>query len=102
MRPKRMEYSAVFNAREVKRATAEERERDEYSSAEDNESRSKKQSHPNELSENGRETGRSLWQKTGERERLVQLVGNQNPGPEASSRSKRVGNKRDVRRRATA
>ena len=34
MRPKGMEDLAAFSAREVKRATAEERERDEYSSAE--------------------------------------------------------------------
>ena len=35
MRPKGMEDLAAFNAREVKRAAAEERERDEYSSAEE-------------------------------------------------------------------
>ena len=34
MRPKGMEDLAAFIAREVKRAAAEERERDEYSSAE--------------------------------------------------------------------
>ena len=34
MRPKGMEDLATFNAREVKRAAAEERERDEYFSAE--------------------------------------------------------------------
>ena len=34
MRPKGMEDLAAFSAREVKRAAAEERERDEYSSAE--------------------------------------------------------------------
>ena len=34
MRPNGMEDLAVFSAREVKRAAAEERERDEYSSAE--------------------------------------------------------------------
>ena len=33
MRPKGMEDLAAFSAREVKRAAAEERERDEYSSA---------------------------------------------------------------------
>ena len=33
MRPKGMEDLAAFTAREVKRAAAEERERDEYSSA---------------------------------------------------------------------
>ena len=32
MRPKGMEDLAAFSAREVKRAAAEERERDEYSS----------------------------------------------------------------------
>ena len=34
MRPKGMEDLAAFSAREVKRAAAEKRERDEYSSAE--------------------------------------------------------------------
>ena len=34
MRPKGMEDLAAFNAGELKRAVAEERERDEYSSAE--------------------------------------------------------------------
>ena len=34
MRPKGKEGLAAFGAREVKRAAAEERERDEYSSAE--------------------------------------------------------------------
>ena len=34
MRPKGMEDLATFKVREVKRAAAEERERDEYSSAE--------------------------------------------------------------------
>ena len=34
MRPKGMEDLATFSAREIKRAAAEERERDEYSSAE--------------------------------------------------------------------
>ena len=33
-RPKKMEDLAAFRAREVKRAAAEKRERDEYSSAE--------------------------------------------------------------------
>ena len=35
MRPKGMEDLAAFSAREVKRAAAEEREKDEYSSAEE-------------------------------------------------------------------
>ena len=34
MQPKETEDLAAFNAREVKRAAAEERDRDEYSSAE--------------------------------------------------------------------
>ena len=34
MRPKGMDELAAFNVRGVKRAAAEERERDEYSSAE--------------------------------------------------------------------
>ena len=43
MRPKGMEDLAEFNVREVKRAAAEEKEKDEYFSAE---------GHPNKLSEN--------------------------------------------------
>ena len=35
MRPKEMEDLAAFSVREVKRAAAEERERDEYFSAEE-------------------------------------------------------------------
>ena len=35
MRPKGMEDLAAFSASEIKRAAAEERERDEYSSAEE-------------------------------------------------------------------
>ena len=35
MRPKQLEDLAAFSAREVKRAAAEERERKEYSSAEE-------------------------------------------------------------------
>ena len=35
MRPKGIEDLAAFSAKEVKRAAAEERERDEYSSAEE-------------------------------------------------------------------
>ena len=35
MRPKRMEDLAAFKVKEVKRAAAEERERDEYTSAEE-------------------------------------------------------------------
>ena len=51
MRPKGMEDLAAFSAREVKRAAAEERERDEYFSAKGSGSQSKKQSNPSELSE---------------------------------------------------
>ena len=35
MRPKEMEGLAAFSVREVKKAAAEERERDEYSSVEE-------------------------------------------------------------------
>ena len=51
MRPKEIEDLAAFSAREVKRAAAKERDRDEYSS-EDSESQSPRESHPSELSEN--------------------------------------------------
>ena len=68
-----MEDLTAFNVREVNRAAAEERERYEYSSAEENsESRSKKQSRPNELSENCRKSvvwsgGRAEKKKTFDR-----------------------------------
>ena len=42
----------AFSGREVKRTAAEEKERDEYSSAEGSESQSNRKSHPNELFEN--------------------------------------------------
>ena len=45
MRPKGMEDLAAFRVREVKRA-AEERERDEYSSAKGQWGQSRRQSHP--------------------------------------------------------
>ena len=49
MELKRMENLAAFNAREVKIAEAEERERDEYFSAGGQRDLSKRQSHPNKL-----------------------------------------------------
>ena len=52
MWPKGMEDLAAFSVREEKRAAAEARENDEYSSAEGSESQSKRQSYPSELSEN--------------------------------------------------
>ena len=54
----------------------------------DSESQSKKQSHPNELSENSRK-GDVCWGERPKKEgRLVELVGDQNPGSEAPPRSK--------------
>ena len=54
----------------------------------DSESQSKKQSHPNELSENSRKRD-VRWGERPEKEgRLVELVGDQNPGSEAPPRSK--------------
>ena len=47
-----MENLVAFGIREVKRAVAEEKERDEYSLVQDSESRNKKESHSNELSKN--------------------------------------------------
>ena len=52
IRPKEMENLAAFSAREAKRAAAEEREIDSIPLQKDNESRSKRQNHSNELSEN--------------------------------------------------
>ena len=47
-----MEDLTAFSVRQVKRVAAEERERDDGSSAESNESQSKKQSFLSKLSEN--------------------------------------------------
>ena len=59
----------------------------------DSESQSKKQSYPNELSENSRK-GDVRWGERREKEGwLVELVGDQNPGSEAPPRSK-IGRKR--------
>ena len=53
MQPNKMENLAALCVREVKRAAAEERERDLYSFVERQcESQSKKQCRPNELSDN--------------------------------------------------
>ena len=52
MQPKGMEDLAATSVKEVKSAAAEEKERDGYSSAEGQRVEVKKQSHPNELSEN--------------------------------------------------
>ena len=77
-----MEDLAAFSVREVKRAAAEERERDEYGIRlqKDSESQSKRQSHPSKLSKNWR-MGDVCWAKRPEKEEwLVELVGDQNPG----------------------
>ena len=51
MRPKGMEDLAAFSAREVKRAAAEERERESISLQKYSESQSRRESHPSEPSE---------------------------------------------------
>ena len=43
-----------------------------------------------------------MWEKTGEEGQIEELVGDQNPSPEAPLRNKRGGRKGDVRRGATA
>ena len=64
----------------------------------DSESGSKKQSHPNELSENSRK-GDVRWDERPEKEgQLIELVGDQNPGPEAPPRSK-LGQERKQERK---
>ena len=56
------------------------------------------ESHPNRLSENSRK-GNVCWGKRPEKKgRLVELVGDQNPGSEAPFRSK-IGRKRKEQRR---
>ena len=52
MQPKPMENLATFSVTKVKKAAAEEKKVTSIPPQKDNESRSKKQSHPNELSEN--------------------------------------------------
>ena len=83
-----MKNLAAINAREVKRA-AEEEKREEYFSAKNIESQSKRQSYPNELSENfGKEVVH--WGGRAEKERqLVELIGDQSPSAKASPRNKR-------------
>ena len=57
-----------------------------------------KQSHPSDFSENRRKGG-ARWGKRPEREgQIEELVGGQNPGPEAHPRSKKRQEKRDQRR----
>ena len=51
MRPKGMEDEATFSAREVKRAAAEKEKETSIPLQKDSESRSRRQSHPSELSE---------------------------------------------------
>ena len=64
----------------------------------DSESGSKKQSHPNELLENSRK-GDVCWGEKPEKEgRLVELVGDQNPGSEAPPRSN-IGRERKEQRK---
>ena len=53
----------------------------------ESESRSKRLSHPNELSENCRKGCHMLGWKS-EEQQLVELIGDQSPSPEAPSRSK--------------
>ena len=54
----------------------------------DSDSQSKKQSHPNELSENSRKGDFRRGERPEREKRLVELVGDQNPGSEAPTRSK--------------
>ena len=64
----------------------------------DSESGSKKQSHPNELSENSRK-GDICWNERPEKEGwLVELVGDQNPGSEAPPKSKIERERKEQRR----
>ena len=90
MRPKEMEDLAAFSAREVKRAAAEEREREaSIPLLKDSEVQSRRQSHPSELSENLRK-GDARWGERLEREgRIEELVGGQNQSPVAPPRSKK-------------
>ena len=74
MRPKRMEDLAAFNIREIKRAAAEESERDEYSSAEVQCESKQKAKSSQRVFRKLKEGGRSLGRKTGERE-MVSRIG---------------------------
>ena len=84
MRPKGREDLAAFSAREVK----EEQQRKETSIPLQKDSGS--QNHPSEISENQRK-GDACWGERPKREKQTEeLVGDQNPGPEAPPRSKRM------------
>ena len=47
-----------------------------------------RQSHPSEISENWRKEDARLGERLGREWQLEELVGGQNPGPEAPTRSK--------------
>ena len=95
-----MENLAAFSATEVEQQQSKEK-KTSIPLTKDSESRSKKQSHPNELPENRRKE-LVRWGKRPERkEQLVELVGNQSLSL-LPSRSKRGGVRGDIRRGATA
>ena len=61
-------------------------------------SQSRRQSHPSELSE-GQRKGDTRWRKRPEKEgQIEELVGGQNPGPEAPPRSRKGQGRREQRR----
>ena len=68
----------------------------------DSKSQRKKQSHPNELSESSRRRDVRRSERPEKEGRFVELVDDQNPGPEASPRSKKGGSKRDTWSGSTA
>ena len=88
MQPKGMEDLVAFNAREVKRPRRKEKETS-ISLQKDSGSQSRRQSHPSKLSENRRKEDACCGKRLEREGQLEELVGDQNVGPEAPSRSRR-------------
>ena len=64
----------------------------------DSDSQSKKHSHPNQLSENRRKRDVCWGKRPEKEERLVKLVGDQNPSPKALPRSRKGQERKEQRK----
>ena len=94
---------AAFNAREVKRAAAEESEREREKTIplqKDSEGQRKRQSHPKKLLENCRKEAICGGGRLEKERQLAELGDDQSPSNKASARSRRRRSKGDVRRGA--
>ena len=96
MRSKGMENEATFSAREVKRAATEKET--SIPLQKDSESQSRRQSHPSELSESWRKEDARWGERLGREGQIEEMVGGQNPGPEAPPRNKKEQERREQRK----